>query len=78
MNVASKKACLVFVVFVLFSLFIFPVRASLIPIEWVDEIEYYALLVDEDTSAEIVVVVLQSLAGTPARYHRGAGSRLPT
>ena len=63
MNVASKNACLVFVVFVLFSLFIFPVRASLIPIEWVDEIEYYALLVDEDTSAEIVVVVLQSLAG---------------
>ena len=47
----------------LFSIVALSVRGSLVPIEWVDEIEYYALLVDQDTSAEIVVVVLQSLSG---------------
>lgn len=42
---------------------VLPVQGYLVPLEWIDEIEYYALQVDEDTTAEIVVVVLQSLTG---------------
>ena len=59
----SRKLCSIFLVFVLFSNFVPLVWGSLVPIEWVDEIEYHALLVDQETSAEIVVVVLQSLSG---------------
>ena len=59
----SRKFCSIFLVFVLFSNFVLLVWGSLVPIEWVDEIEYHALLVDQATSAEIVVVVLQSLSG---------------
>jgi uncharacterized protein len=58
-----RKVCSIFLVFVLFSNVVLLVWGSLVPIEWVDEIEYYALLVDQETSAEIVVVVLQSLSG---------------
>ena len=42
---------------------VLPVQGYLVPLEWIDEIEYYALQVDEETTAEIVVVVLQSLIG---------------
>lgn len=59
----SRKLCSIFLVFVLFSNFVLLVWGSLVPIEWVDEIEHHALLVDQETSAEIVVVVLQSLSG---------------
>jgi hypothetical protein len=60
---ASGKICLIFCVFTLLPMLVLPVQGYLVPLEWIDEIEYYALQVDEDTTAEIVVVVLQSLAG---------------
>jgi len=63
MRVTSRKICSILFVFVLLPMCILPARGYLIPIEWVDEIEYYALEVDQDTTAEIVVVVLQSLTG---------------
>ena len=47
----------------LLSMLVFPAQAYLIPVEWIDEIEYYAFQVDQETTAEIVVVVLQSLKG---------------
>ena len=50
-------------VLLLLSMLVFPAQAYLIPVEWIDEIEYYALQVDQETTAEIVVVVLQSLKG---------------
>jgi uncharacterized protein len=59
----SGKIFSVIFVFSLLSMFAFPAQGYLVPIEWVDEIEYYALQVDYDTTAEIVVVVLQSLTG---------------
>jgi len=59
----SGKIFSVFFVFMFLPIFVFPVKGYLIPIEWIDEIEYHALQVDEETTAEIVVVVLQSLTG---------------
>ena len=61
-RVSGKMISVIFV-FSLLAMLVFPVQCHLVPIEWVDEIEYYALQVDYDTTAEIVVVVLQSLAG---------------
>ena len=60
---ASGKIFSVFFVFTLLPMLVLPAQGYLIPIEWIDEIEYYALQVDYDTTAEIVVVVLQSLTG---------------
>ena len=60
---SSGKICLIFCVFMLLPMLVLPVQGYLVPLEWIDEIEYYALQVDEDTTAEIVVVVLQSLTG---------------
>jgi uncharacterized protein len=61
--IISRKTCSFIFIFTLLPLLILPVRGYLISFEWIDEIEYYALQVDRDTTAEIVVVVLQSLAG---------------
>ena len=63
MRRASGKICLIFCVFTLLPILVLPVQGYLVPLKWIDEIEYYALQVDEDTTAEIVVVVLQSLTG---------------
>ena len=63
MSNASRKLIIVLFISTILAACIFPVGASLIPIEWVDEIENYAFQVDLDTTAEIVVVVLQSLKG---------------
>jgi hypothetical protein len=59
----SRKMFSVIFVFTLLPLLVIPAQGYLIPVEWIDEIEYYALQVDHDTTAEIVVVVLQSLTG---------------
>jgi hypothetical protein len=59
----SRKICAIFFVFTLLPMLFLPVQGYLVPLEWIDEIEYYALQVDEETTAEIVVVVLQSLTG---------------
>jgi uncharacterized protein len=63
MHRASGKTFLVFFVFTLLSLLVLPTQAYLISSEWIDEIDYYAFQVDQETTAEIVVVVLQSLTG---------------
>ena len=60
---APRKICGLLFVFTLLPMLVLPAQIYLIPVEWIDEIEYYALLVDQDTTAEIVVVVLQSLMG---------------
>jgi hypothetical protein len=61
-SAAGKIVAAIFV-FVLLPIIVLPIQGYLIPLEWIDEIEYYALQVDENTTAEIVVVVLQSLTG---------------
>jgi uncharacterized protein len=61
-HISGKPFSMIFV-FSLLAMLVFPVQGYLVPIEWADEIEYYALQVDYDTTAEIVVVVLQSLTG---------------
>jgi len=63
MPIVSGKIFSVIFVFTLIPLLVLPAQGYLIPLEWIDEIEYYALQVDQDTTAEIVVVVLQSLTG---------------
>jgi hypothetical protein len=63
MRSASRKIFSAIFVFTLLPMLVLPAQGYLIPIEWIDEIEYYALQVDQDTTAEIVVVVLQSLTG---------------
>ena len=60
---ASRKTFAVISVLMLLPMLVLPTQAYLIPVEWIDEIEYYALQVDQETTAEIVVVVLQSLTG---------------
>ena len=50
-------------VFTLLPTLVLPAKGYLIPNDWIEEIEYYALQVDQETTAEIVVVVLQSLTG---------------
>ena len=59
----SGKICAIIFVFTLFPMLVLTVQGYLVPLEWIDEIEYYALQVDEETTAEIVVVVLQSISG---------------
>jgi uncharacterized protein len=59
----SRKFFSVIFVSMLLPMLVFPAQGYLIPLEWIDEMEYYALEVDYDTTAEIVVVVLQSLTG---------------
>jgi uncharacterized membrane protein YgcG len=71
MNSASRKLILVLLISPVLATCFFPVGASLIPIEWVDEIENAALQVDLDTTAEIVVVVLQSLNGHGVKDNDG-------
>jgi len=71
MQRASGKICLIFCVFTLIPMLVLPVQGYLVPLEWIDEIEYFALQVDEDTTAEIVVVVLQSLTGHGITYGDG-------
>ena len=61
-RVSCKIFSVVFV-FTLLPLLVLPAQAYLIPNEWIDEIDYQAFQVDEETTAEIVVVVLQSLTG---------------
>jgi uncharacterized protein len=61
-SVAEKTVAAIFV-FIFLPLLVFPVQGYLIPLEWINEIEYYSLQVDEETTVEIVVVVLQSLNG---------------
>jgi hypothetical protein len=60
---ASGKICAILFVFTFLPMLVLPAQGYLIPVEWIDEIEYYALQLDQDTTAEIVVVVLQSLTG---------------
>ena len=60
---ASGKTCAILFVFTFLPMLLLSAQGYLIPAEWIDEIEYYALQVDQDTTAEIVVVVLQSLTG---------------
>ncbi|TRO47961.1 hypothetical protein E2P60_02005, partial [Candidatus Bathyarchaeota archaeon] len=59
----SWKFFSVIFILTILPLLVLPAQGYLIPLEWIDEIEYYALQVDQETTAEIVVVVLQSLAG---------------
>jgi len=59
----SGKICAILLVFTLLPMLVLPIQGYLVPLEWIDEIEYYALQIDEETTAEIVVVVLQSLTG---------------
>lgn len=63
MSCASGKICVILLVLTLLPMLVLPIQGYLVPLEWIDEIEYYALQVDEETTAEIVVVVLQSLTG---------------
>jgi uncharacterized protein len=61
-----NKHCLTLLfVFLLVSptFFVFPVRASIVSSDWVDDIESYAMEIDANTTAEIVVCVFQSLYG---------------
>jgi uncharacterized protein len=59
----STKLIIIILVFTILSTNIFATSAYIVSTEWVDEIENYAFQVDSETSAEIVVVVLQSLSG---------------
>jgi len=59
----SGKIFSVIFVFTLLPMLVVPAQGYIVAIEWIDEIEYYALQVDQDTTAEIVVVVLRSLTG---------------
>ena len=61
-SVSGKTFSVIFA-FTLLPLLVLSAQGYLIPLEWIDEIEYYALQVDHETTAEIVVVVLQSLEG---------------
>ena len=63
MPCVSGKICAILLVCTLLPMLVLPIQGYLVPLEWIDEIEYYALQVDEDTTAEIVVVVLQSISG---------------
>lgn len=63
MHSVQGKFCAIVSVFMLLPMLVLPARGYLIPLEWAEEIEYYALHVDQETTAEIVVVVLQSLTG---------------
>jgi uncharacterized membrane protein YgcG len=63
MPIFQIRICTLLIVLSLLPMLVLPVQSYLIPMEWIDEIEYYALQVDQETTAEIVVVVLQSLTG---------------
>jgi len=58
-----KEVIILFLVFTLIWTWTSPVSANVIEEFWVDEIETYLLQVDIDTTAEIVVYVVQSLSG---------------
>ena len=63
MRSMQGKICAIIFVFTLFPMLVIPAQGYLIPLDWAEEIEYQALQVDQETTAEIVVVVLQSLTG---------------
>jgi len=61
----SKRGySLIFIVLLLSStLFVFPTKAYIVDSNWVDIIESYAINIDANTTAEIIVCVFQSLYG---------------
>ena len=61
-SIQGKIYAIIFV-FTFLPLLVLPAQGYLIPTEWIGEIDYYSFQVDQDTTAEIVVVVLQSLSG---------------
>jgi uncharacterized membrane protein YgcG len=63
MHSVQGKMCAIIFVFALLPMLVLPAQGYLIPLEWAEDIEYQALQVDQETTAEIVVVVLQSLTG---------------
>jgi uncharacterized protein len=69
----SKRGCsLIFIVLLLSSAFlVFPTRAYIVDSSWVDSIESYAINIDANTTAEIVVCVFQSLYGHGIKDNSG-------
>ena len=63
MTTPRKSAVLIILAVIILPLFIIPVRAEIVPVEWGSRINDYALQVDRNTTAEIVVYVVQSLKG---------------
>ena len=63
MRVISRTALVFILVFAVFSVCVFPAFAYFIESEWVTEIEDYAISLDVDTTAEIIVYVIPSLSG---------------
>jgi uncharacterized membrane protein YgcG len=62
----------IFIVLLLSStLFAFPTKAYIVDSNWVDSIESYAINIDTNTTAEIVVCVFQSLYGHGIKDNSG-------
>jgi hypothetical protein len=57
----SWKFFSVIFIFTLLPLLVLPAQGYLIPLEWIEEIEYSALQVDQETTAE-------SCGGSPIAY----------
>jgi uncharacterized membrane protein YgcG len=63
---------LIFILLLLSSaLFVFPTKAYIVDSNWVDSIESYAINIDTNTTAEIVVCVFQSLYGHGIKDNSG-------
>lgn len=63
MQAISRMALAFILTLTIFSTCTLPVMAYLIESEWVTEIEDYAIALDVDTTAEVVVFVVPSLSG---------------
>ena len=71
LTIPRKSVVLILAVIIL-PLFIIPVKAEIVPVEWGSRINDYALQVDRDTTAEIVVYVVPSLTGHGIKDKSGA------
>jgi uncharacterized protein len=69
----SKRGYSLIFIFLLLSstFFVFPTKAYIVDSNWVDSIESYAMDIDTNTTAEIVVSVFQSLYGHGIKDNSG-------
>jgi uncharacterized protein len=69
---SKSSYSLIFILLLLSSaLFVFPTKAYIVDSNWVDSIESYAINIDANTTAEIVVCVFQSLYGHGIKDNSG-------